>query len=337
MTLVSLPDPTSGPRLAGGRSCEVMSDQGSGAVVFDRELAESLLANGTFFWVDLGHPSAEDFGVLREVFGFHPLALEDAELFDQRAKIDDYDDFVFAVVYGAGLDEERLVEVHCFYAERFLVTVHREDCPALAEVRRRYAKREQGMEQPSLLLYRVFDGLVDSFFPTLAAFDDRIDELEDAIFLEAEEEQLQEIFRLKRRLVGMRKVVTPQRDAFANLMGGVGELPGLAGEDEHYFRAVYDHMIRISELIDSYRDLLTGAMDVYLSTVSNRTNAVMKQLTVIATIFLPLTFVTGFFGQNFDWMVSHVDGWPMFVLLGIGSELVALLALVTFFRRRDWF
>jgi magnesium transporter len=324
--------------LVRGRSaCEVMTQQGSVREVFDRELAERLLANDTFFWLDLSHPTGDDFSILRNVFKFHPLALEDSELFNQRAKIDAYVDFVFIVIYGAGPDHDRLVEVHCFYSERFLVTVHREDCPALAEIRRRYGKRGRAMEQPSLLLYRVVDGLVDSFFPSLAALDDRIDELEDAIFLKADDKQLQEIFQLKRQLVGMRKTVTPQRDAFASLMSGVAELPGLATEDEHYFRAVYDHMIRISDLIDSYRDLLTGAMDVYLSTVSNRINAVMKQLTIIATIFLPLTFVTGFFGQNFDWMVSVIDSWPMFVVLGVGSEIVALFALLVFFRRRAWF
>jgi magnesium transporter len=318
-------------------ACEVISDQGSAVIAFDREAVESLLASGSFFWLDLGHPTADDFSILREAFKFHPLALEDSEQFNQRAKIDGYDDFVFIVVYGAGPGDDRLVEVHCFYSERFLVTVHREDCPALAEIRRRYGKLERAMDQPSLLLYRVVDGLVDSFFPSLAELDDRIDELEDAIFLKADENQLQEIFQMKRQLVGMRKTVTPQRDAFASLMGGVAELPGLAAEDEHYFRDVYDHLIRISDLIDSYRDLLTGAMDVYLSTVSNRINAVMKQLTIIATIFLPLTFITGFFGQNFDWMVSHVHSWPMFLVLGVGSEILALLALLAFFRRRRWF
>jgi len=317
--------------------CEVVDDQGSGMVQFDRETVEGLLDSGSFFWLDLGRPTADDFSILREVFKFHPLALEDSEQFNQRAKIDSYDNFVFIVIYGAAPDDDRLVEVHCFYSERFLITVHREDCPAFAEIRRRYRKRERAMEQPSLLLYRVVDGLVDSFFPTLAALDDRIDELEDAIFLEADDRQLQEIFQMKRQLVGMRKAVTPQRDAFASLMGGVADLPGLGEEDEHYFRDVYDHLIRISDLIDSYRDLLTGAMDVYLSTVSNRINAVMKQLTIIATIFLPLMFVTGFFGQNFGWMVSRVHSWPMFLGLGVGSEIVALLALLAFFRRRGWF
>jgi len=124
---------------------------------------------------------------------------------------------------------------------------------------------------------------------------------------------------------------------FASLMGGIAQLPGLAEEDEHYFRDVYDHLIRISDLIDSYRDLLTGAMDVYLSTVSNRLNAVMKQLTVIATIFLPLSWLTGFFGQNFGWMVGHIGRWETFVGFGIGTEVFAMAALLYFFKRRGWF
>jgi magnesium transporter len=207
-------------------ACEVVDDQGSRVVEFDRDgrgparKRQLLLARP---WPADG----DDFSILREVFNFHPLALEDSEQFNQRAKIDGYDDFVFIVLYGAGADEDRLVEVHCFYSERFLVTVHRDDCPAFAAIRRRYRKRERTMEQPSLLLYRVVDGVVDSFFPSLAALDDRIDELEDAIFLEADDRQLQEIFQMKRQLVGMRKAVTPQRDAFASLMGGVAELPGL--------------------------------------------------------------------------------------------------------------
>jgi magnesium transporter len=333
--------PEEAPRPDGvqGRStCYVVQGGGADKVEFSRDAAESLLATGRFFWLDLYQPTRDDFDVLRDVFKFHPLALEDSEHFGQRAKIDDYDDFVFLVVYGAVPDEDRLVEVHCFYSERYLVTVHRDDSPAFAEIRRRYAKREKPIEKPSLLLYRIVDGLVDSFFPILADFDDRIDELENGIFLRADDTQLQEIFRMKRLLIGMRKAITPQRDAFASLMGGgVAELPGLDDEDERYFRDIYDHLIRISDLIDSYRDLLTGAMDVYLSTVSNRLNAVMKQLAVIATIFLPLTFITGFFGQNFGWMVGHIASWPVFVGLGLGIELFALAILLGFFKRRGWF
>jgi magnesium transporter len=321
----------------GSSVCQVSHERGSGEVSFSRQAVAGLLAGGGFFWLDLDRPRADDFEVLREAFGFHPLAVEDSEHFEQRAKIDEYDDFVFLVVYGAASDGDRLVEVHCFYSERFLVTVHRDDCPAFAEIRRRYQQRDEAVDRPSLLLYRIVDGLVDSFFPILAEFDDRIDELEDAIFREASDTQLQEIFQMKRLLVGMRKAVSPQRDAFAALTGGVAQLPGLAAGDERYFRDVYDHLIRISDLIDSYRDLLSSAMDVYLSTVSNRLNAVMKQLAVIATIFLPLAWLTGFFGQNFGWLVSSIGGWEAFVGVGVGTELVTLAILLAFFKRRGWF
>jgi magnesium transporter len=317
-------------------TCNVFQHHGSSELDFSRATVEKLLASKEFFWLDLDSPQDADFEILRDTFGFHPLAVEDSEHFGQRAKLDEYDDFVFIVVYGAALDADRLVEVHCFYSERFLVTVHRDDCPAFREIRERYAKRRDGVDRPSLLLYRLIDGLVDSFFPILGDFDDRIDELENAIFQRADDQQLQEIFAMKRLLVGMRKAVSPQRDTFARLSGGIGRLPGFTPEDERYFRDVYDHLIRISDLIDSYRDLLTGAMDVYLSTVSNRLNAVMKQLTVIATIFLPLSFLTGFFGQNFGWLVSHIGRWETFVGLGIGSELAVILSMLYLFRRRGW-
>src|SRR6185437_3238707 len=186
--------------------------------------------------------------------------------------------------YGASADGDKLVEVHCFYSEHFLVTVHRDDCPAFVEIRRRYRERDELVDRPSLLLYRIVDGLVDSFFPILGELDDRIDDLEEQIFRVATDRQLQEVFAMKRILVGMRKAVTPQRDAFGSVRGGLAQLSGLTDADEHYFRDIYDHLIRISDLIDSYRDLLSSAMDVYLSTVSNRLNAVMKQLAVIATI-----------------------------------------------------
>jgi len=319
------------------RSCHVIHHRGTKKIDFNHEAIEELLRDGGFFWLDLDQPDAGDFDVLRNVFKFHPLAVEDSEHFGQRAKIDDYDDFAFLVLYGASTDEDRLVEVHCFYSERYLVTVHRDDAPAFSEVRDRFAKRGQPIEHPPRLLYQIVEALVDSFFPILADFDDRIDELENAIFLKADDRQLQEIFGMKRLLVGLRKAVTPERDMFARLVTGVETLPGLTADDERYFRDVYDHLIRISDLIDSYRDLLTSSMDVYLSTVSNRLNSVMKQLTIIATIFLPLAWLTGFFGQNFGFEVRNITGWAAFVGLGLGTELVVLALMLVYFKRRGWF
>jgi magnesium transporter len=304
----------------------------------ERERVRELLASENFFWLDVHDPEAADLEILREEFGFHPLSLEDSWRFDQRPKIDDYDGYVFLVVFGAssGEDADGLVEVHCFYSDRFLVTLHRDEAPSITALRERYVKRDAPVEDPARLFHAVVDGLVDSFFPRLAAVDDRIDVLEDEIFRDAGEAQLQEIFSMKRELVGMRKVIAPQRDLFASIVVGVESFPGMTDDDQRYFRDVYDHLIRIGDMVDTYRDLLSGAMDVYLSMVSNRLNGVMKQLAIIATVFMPLTFLTGFFGQNLGWMVAHVGGVGQFLVFGLGLELLTLAIVLGYFARRGW-
>ena len=317
--------------------CHLIDHTGASPATFDRKTVEQSLASGNFFWIDLRRPTNDELEVMRDVFGFHPLAVEDSESFGQRPKLDNYDTFVFLVAYGAVPDDDGLVEVHSFYSEHFLVTVHRDDCPAFTEVRRRY---EHGSHEPYrgvTVLYHVLDGLTDSFFPLLADFDDRIDQVEDQTFTNPTDANLQEIFAMKRLLVGVRKVITPQRDLFASLVTNMDALPGMTGDDERYFRDVFDHLIRISDLVDSYRDLLTSAMDVYRSSVSNRLNVVMKQLAIIATIFLPLSFLTGFFGQNFGWMIVHITGLWRFLILGVATEIAILGGFLYMFRRRGWF
>jgi len=295
------------------------------------------VASGTFFWLDLIDLDAEGSDLLLNTFHFHPLAVEDAENFGQRPKLDDYDNFFYLVVHGAQGDGGETVEVHCFYSDKFLVTVERGECSAFDDVRERAARRRQhGGGSNIMLLYRLIDSLIDSFFPVLSRFDDQIDSLEDAILVKPTEEQLGILFTMKRSLVALRKVITPQRDMFATLAGAQSGLPGMTPDAERYFRDLYDHLIRISDLVDSYRDLLSGAMDTHLSTVSNRLNQVMKQLTIIATIFLPLSFVTGFFGQNFGWMIQHITGVGTFVVLGIGLQIVVAVGLLTMFRKRGW-
>jgi magnesium transporter len=179
--------------------------------------------------------------------------------------------------------------------------------------------------------------MVDGFFPVLSDFDDRIDTLEDDILKAPTEDQLGQLFDMKRRLMDMRKVIAPQRDMMASINSGVAQVPGMTDEASRYFRDLFDHLIRLADLVDSYRDLLSSVMDTHLSTVSNRLNVVMKQLTIIATIFLPLSFLTGFFGQNFAYMIRVwiSPTWSFFVL-GIGLELVTVVFLVSYFRRKGW-
>jgi magnesium transporter len=302
----------------------------------DRDMVREHLDRGEFFWLDLHRPSADQLALLREPFSLHPLAVEDTEHFGQRPKLEEFDGYVYLVAYGANADRDGLVEVHCFVSEQYLVTVHRDDCPAFEDVRRQVVEGHPPALQPALALYRVVDALVDSFFPELSKLDDRIDELENGVLRKPDDAQLQEVFQLKRRLVVWRKAISPQRDLFARLFSGVVEIPGMTPDTERYYRDVYDHLIRISDLVDSYRDLLTGAMDVYLSTVSNRLNDVMKRLTIVATIFMPLTWITGFFGMNFGWLVLHVRGWVPFFALGLTTQVVAVVLMLVYFRRRRW-
>src|SRR5581483_4308355 len=189
-------EPAAAARRTAPNTCTVIHEHGSEEIHFSRENVERLLAGDDFFWIDVDQPNEADYTILRDVFKFHPLAVEDSEKFGQRAKLDDYDDFVFFVVYGAVPDDDRLVEVHCFYTGKFLITVHRDDCPAFAQVRQRYVQRKKAVDDPGQLLYRIIDSLVDSFFPILADFDDRIDELETQTFLNASDAQLQEIFQM---------------------------------------------------------------------------------------------------------------------------------------------
>ncbi len=304
-----------------------------------RAVVEEHLAKGTFFWLDLDGVDDEARDLLLNAFKIHNLAVEDAQHFGQRPKVDDYDNFVYLVVHGAPTPPHSdTEEVHFILSDHFVVTVHRGPCPAMDAVRARLAHRKASeVDSPNVaLLYLVIDQLVDTFFPLLDQFDSQIDDLEDAILVKPTDAQLGVLFAMKRSLIAVRKVVTPERDMFASISSGVVDLPGLDTNGQRYMRDIYDHLIRISDLVDGYRDLLSGVMDTHLSTVSNRLNVVMKQLTIIATVFLPLSFLTGFFGQNFSLLVTHIAGrWPFWVF-GVGLELVAAGGLLYLFRKRGW-
>jgi magnesium transporter len=298
------------------------------------------LAGTEFFWLDLDDEAVD--GEVSELltvhFKFHPIAVQAAERFGQRPRIDVYDDFVYLVARGADPDKLGTAEVHCFWTDRYAVTVHRGDSPVLAHVHERLDRHPVSeVASPQIVIvYLVIGALVDSFFPVLSKFDDRIDALEDDILKAPTEAQLGVLFEMKRGLIEMRKVIAPQRDMMASINAGVTDVPGMTDEATRYFRDLYDHLIRLADLVDSYRDLLSSVMDTHLSTVSNRLNLVMKQLTIIATIFLPLSFLTGFFGQNFAVLVRGISSAWSFWLFAIGLDVGAVVFLVVLFRKRGW-
>jgi magnesium transporter len=307
----------------------------------DRDQIEKLVADDEFFWLDLCDAERASVEELGPLLGLHAMAIEDTLEFGQRPKLDEYDDRVLLVFYGIHHSphdnvEAEPIEVHLHISGSWIVTVRPGPCAHLDEVKKRLEKRGKDVEE--YIVYRILDGLTDSFFPLLSDMDEAIDDLEDSMIEgAAAQEQLHRLFGLKRELVTLRRIITPQRDLLASGGELISRIPGLSGDKAHdYFRDVYDHLIRISDLIDSYRDLLSGALDVHLSTQSNRMNQVMKQLTVIATIFLPLTFVTGFFGQNFGWLVNHITSLGAFLILGGGGVVLPVIAMVWYFRVRGF-
>jgi magnesium transporter len=298
---------------------------------------------GASVWVDLDSPVEEALEMLRQGFGFHPLALEDCAHLDQRPKLEEYGDHLFLVVQGFSCVGDRVNELvvhelHAFLGESWLVTVHASSIPALEAVWQRAASDPSQLKRGAdFIYYLIADTLVDKNFPILDRVADELEELEDRVLSNAQRSDLARIFELKRHLVTMRKVLSPQRDTMAMLArrgdARVSERTSL------YFRDVYDHLSRINESIEANRDLLGNALDAYLSSVSNRTNEIMKHLTLLSAVFLPLAFVVGFFGQNFHelpGMPSWMDSKGlMYVMVGIC--LATPLTMVLWFRKRGWF
>jgi len=307
------------------------------------ESIQQAVAGTSFFWLDLDTsspgPDDEAVNLLINTFHFHPVAVEASDQFGQRPRIDDYSSFVHVVTFGMAGDGKTVAEVHCFITDRFIVSLHQGDCPALSAVHDRVgAHHSADSAAPQVaIFYLIMDTLIDSFFPVLSSIDDSIDELEAAILKNPTEEQLGTLFGMKRQILNIRKVIAPQRDMISTLNDGMVQIPGMTDRGAVYFRNLYDHLIRISDMVDGYRDLVSGAMDTHLSMVSNRLNVVMKQLAIIATVFLPLGFLTGFFGQNFNWLTGHLEvGFGYFLFLGIGVEVIAIILLLLLFKRRGW-
>lgn len=295
---------------------------------------EQLLASNEFFWLKLHGCSNAQIAEMGRQFGLHPLAIEDSQEFGQRPKLDDYETTALLVFYGVDRDGTP-VEVHLHVSGQWMITIHQDGHEIFKNAEARIGREPPKTEEEAI--YRVIDALTDSFFPVLDAVDERIDDLMDAMLEQPSQDQREELFHLRRKLIELRRIATPQRDILARGGDVLGRLPGLEADDARdWFRDVYDHLVRISELIDSYRDLLSGALDLYLSTVSNRLNSISTQLTIVATIFLPLTFVTGFFGQNFGTLVRHIDTPAAFWGYGVGSMVVSAVLLLWFFRRQGF-
>jgi magnesium transporter len=297
----------------------------------DRVLADP----SCLVWVDAEGEPRESLEALAALFQLHPITLDDLINRNQRPKIEEFDEYVFLVVHalrsihGDELDTE---EIDVALTKSALLTTHGRPLEHLYRVFDRSAKDSRILQHgPDFLVYLLSDALVDAYFPVLEALEDEIDALEDAVVQAPARARMRRIFEVKRVLVQLRKVVSPQREVYNALSRR--DYPYIEARTAVYFRDIHDHLVRAFEMIDSYRDLAANTLEAYLAATSNRLGQVMKQLTVIATVFMPLTFLTGFFGMNFATIPFH-SVWLLVAALALMGALP--IVMIVMFLRSGW-
>jgi magnesium transporter len=308
------------------------------------QLASALKVTRNLIWVDLSGADTSTYQpLLTDTFGFHPLAVEDALVETHLPKIDDWDEYIYLVVYGVDFDQAKLEvdghEVDIFLGRNYLVTHHIEPVNAIEQLRsicQRDARRlQRGVDY---LLFELVDAIVADYMPCLDALDEAANSLEDEVFANPTKETLPRIFALKRAAIQLRRILSPQREVLNRLARD--EYRVVDARERVYFRGVYDHLVRLHDINEGLRDLIGGGLDIYLSAASNRLNEVMRILTMVTVLFLPLTFLTGFFGMNFFGgtyeLPAPFEGWLLFLIAMLTMIIlpVVLYVLLTQYMRR---
>jgi len=300
---------------------------------YDAEEIRRLNMSGEFFWLDLTSPTDEQLAELGEILGLPPLAVEDSQGFGERAKIDDYGDRLLIVFYGAQREGGRYdaVEVHIHLSHGRIVTVHRGRCEPLESVRRLHAHSDQE------IVYRILDALSESVLTILRSIEAEATRLEDVAFEHPTAADRREIVMMRGRLFRLLQVIVPQRDMLASGADAIERVLGIEpGQAHHPFADIRDDLVLAVNLSAYSRELLAEALNVHLQATSNRLNTIATRLTVLAGIFVPLTLITGFFGQNFGWMVDHISSFTAFLILGIGGVVLPGSVIWLWLRRAGY-
>ena len=296
--------------------------------------------SGGVLWLDVtGLHDAALLERLGKAFGLHPLLMEDVLNTEQRPKLEDYGECLFIVLKRLYLEPSQAAvvseQVSLVLGRGFVISFRESDTPIFDPVRQRLlgARGRLRAQGPDYLAHALIDTVVDGYFEVLERFGEEIERLEECLLECPTPEAVQSMHRMKRELIFLRKSVWPLREVIGGLERSdsvlLGEGIGL------YLRDVYDHSIHVIDTVESYRDMLSGMLDVYLSSLSNRMNEIMKVLTIIATIFIPLTFIAGVYGMNFKYMPELEWHWGYFASLGM--MLAVALGLVAYFKRKRWF
>jgi magnesium transporter len=286
-------------------------------------------------WHDLRDSNDPELDALAERYHLHPLHIEDCRHRNQRAKVEEGADYIFAVLKPVHVDSKGELEItdfDLFLGHDYLITVQEGECPSLRiNVDQLRANNKQS--RPDQLFYKITDATVDAYAPVLDWFNDAIDDIEDKVLEKPSPDTLQRIFDLKRGLIELRRILTNMRDVASHLQRLETEL--IQRDLWPFLRDVYDHLARAVETVEMHRDLLASAMDIYLSSVANRTNQVMKVLTVLGTIALPAIVISGFFGMNtkgLPWIDS-----PHATAIAAGLMVATTAGLLLILKKFDWF
>ncbi len=289
-------------------------------------------------WIDATDPSFEEIDELGESFHFHPLSVEDAHRRHQRPKIDQYDAYFFIVFYAMAIVDEsvKAEEISFFVGERYVVSMHHLPLAVLGDVQERWTRNTMsangGAQSSGILLYSILDAIVDAYFPIIDHFGDELDRLEEEIFTTDDLDAQRKIFSMKRNLLSMRKLLGPERDVMNVLVRR--DTPIFEITIVVYMQDVYDHILRVSDALDTYRDIVTGALDAYLSMTSNRLNVVMKRMTASSIILMTVTIVASIYGMNFKYM-PELD-WRLGYPMALGIMAGAAGVLIFLFKKIDY-
>lgn len=298
------------------------------------EELETHLAGGKNVWLDITDPQEEDYRYLADRFGVHPQTIEEMQTGRSLPRLQILEESSFISWYDFDISGEREpARFFCLVGERYLVTVHPAEAGVIEEVWAGAARDAAVLTgRPGMILYAVLDATIDRYFEAIDLFNDEVDDLEDVMLEKPSPGDVRRLFGIKRRMLDLRRAAAPEREVVNTILRH--KTPYIVGDGERYYEDLYDHLVRIIDLIDTLRDMAGGAMQIYQATISNNLNAIMKTLTIIATIMMPLTLISGIWGMNLE-LISPSRWTPGFYWV-MASMAIIGGGMLYWFRRRGW-
>lgn len=304
----------------------------------DISINENNLENYKWFWADFNEPTADEMQQLADIFHFHPLAIEDCMQEIQRPKLDYYSDYTFYVTHFTREEEKTISknELDFFVGENFIVTFHHIPSLEVTNVwNKMLALKNYGKWNPYYVFYEVLDKIVDNYFPILYKIEEELRKLEDNTQKKSMNHLMNELFEIRNMLLDLLHTVNPMRDLLYRMLNSQHLNLNRVVERREYFSDIYDHLLKLSEMVAANREVTADIRDSYLSLNSHQTNNVMKLLTIITSIFAPLTFIAGIYGMNFPKIPELSWDYGYFVILGLMG--IIAISMVFWFARKGWF